>query len=132
MRVRPPTSKVRSFVRRNGLQLRQEMEGLRSSTDDPVGFCVPFCMLYLQARLSFPAVDPGMILRMLQESVERRASPSLTDFIRTFAEEIHIHNASVVERAARGEKKKARLPDQVVLLRSYRELLRHCDRVYYS
>ena len=130
VRVRSPTSRVRSFVRRNGLQLRQEMEGLRTVSDDPVGFCVPFCILYLQARLSFPGVVPDVIVRMLQESVERTPSSSLTSFIRTFAEELHIHNASVVERAARETGR--RLPDRVVLFRSYMKLLRDCDRVYYS
>lgn len=87
------------FYLKQGLQTRQVLEIEDQHDDDPVGFCLPWTMLYAEARLTFPSMDPKLVSRHIQILAEKN-NVSLTEFIRRYAETIHQMNENVLLKFA--------------------------------
>jgi hypothetical protein len=83
------------FFRKQGLQLRSEMEHTHHA-QDPAGFCQPWTILYADTRLSFPSQNPKTIVRYFEKLIRQKNDSSLTMFIRKYAESMHEMNQRII------------------------------------
>jgi hypothetical protein len=79
--IHPPDM---SNLQRQGLQLKAEQEG-EKHPDDPRGFCLPWSLMYADARLTLPNQDPSSLPELFQIMASEHKL-SLTRFIRNYAE----------------------------------------------
>jgi hypothetical protein len=97
--VRPPPRDV--FRELEGIQILQEREGERSELD-PVGYCQPFCFLYLECRLTFPDMDAIAARDVIVHSARVRAV-SLTEFIRAYTSGVEQETANILVQFKNGD-----------------------------
>jgi hypothetical protein len=81
--VSPPSM---PYQQRAGLQYRAEIEREKKA-GDPGGFCVPWSVLYAEARLTSPLQNPESIPELL-EIWARKNQVSLTCMIRNFTSQM--------------------------------------------
>jgi len=80
--VNPPNMEA---VHRQGLQLKAEQEVGEGRKGDPLGFCLPWSLMYADARLTLANQDPSSIPQLF-EIMAAEYDLSLTKFIRNYAE----------------------------------------------
>jgi len=85
-----------NFFARHGLQLEQESEDEMNYLD-PVGFCMPWTILYADTRLSFPDQDPRSIPDLYRKAVADDNS-SLTAFIRNYTDHLFKTSFTIFNR----------------------------------
>lgn len=82
--VSPPYMKTDE---RKGLQWDQEKNKQHKKEGDPYGFCIPWSVLYAQARLHSPLQNPESIPDLLRVWVKKN-NTSLTHFVREYTKKI--------------------------------------------
>lgn len=118
------------FFRKQGLQLRSEMEHTHN-TKDPIGFCQPWTILYADTRLSFPSQDPKTIVRYFEKIIRKEKDSSLTMFIRKYAESMHEMNQRIIlEYETRIQEMSMFADPRVPLLYLFLDRLRMFKNIY--
>lgn len=66
-------------------ELDKEQGGEGSKIGDPYGFCLAWCTLYADARLSNPDIPPSVLINLLLIELQRSINVGMMQFIRSYA-----------------------------------------------
>jgi hypothetical protein len=111
---------------RKGLQTKAEQERWEMRPGDPIGFCLPWSLLYADTRLTLPNQNPDSIPELF-EIMAAEYNLTLTKFIRNYAENFAQinHNVQLDFLNKYPEYQKYKDPDIVLYILFLKQLSRY-------